>query len=119
LNLNQWARAVHENAVQHGWWETERPFAEVVALCHSELSEALEAYRRTGDVHRVEYDLDAAAREGITAMGKPEGVPVELVDCLIRILDCCGAYGLDVESVLVDKHQYNKLRPYRHGGKKA
>ena len=33
---NDFAREVHENAVAHGWWEEERRFPEVIALCHSE-----------------------------------------------------------------------------------
>lgn len=40
-----------------------------------------------------------------------------MVDCLIRILDWCGKEGVDVEAVLAQKHEYNRTRPYRHGGK--
>lgn len=44
-SLNEWAKEIHENAVAHGWWDEQRSFGEIVALCHSELSEALEEYR--------------------------------------------------------------------------
>ena len=40
MNLNEWAKVIHENAVNHGWWEEEKSFGEVIALCHAELSEA-------------------------------------------------------------------------------
>lgn len=102
MNLDQWAREIHEIAVEHGWWDEERSFGEIVALCHSELSEALEADRR-GEAMVEERD------------GKPEGVAVEMADCLIRILDWFGRVGIDPEIVVKEKVEYNRGRPYRHG----
>lgn len=103
--LNALAREIHANAVEHGFWETPPTFGEVIALCHSELSEALEAYRN-GD---PDVWIDK---------GKPEGTAVEMADCLIRILDYMGAAGIDVEQVVKLKQNYNRTRPYKHGGKK-
>ena len=102
MNLDQWAREIHEIAVEHGWWDEERSFGEIVALCHSELSEALEADRRGEELAE---DRD----------GKPEGVAVEMADCLIRILDWFGRVGIDPEIVVAEKVAYNRGRPYRHG----
>jgi hypothetical protein len=44
LELNEFAKEIHQNAVEHGWWDTKRTFGEIIALCHSELSEALEEH---------------------------------------------------------------------------
>jgi hypothetical protein len=103
--MNKLAKEIHENAVLHGWWDEPRGFGEVVALCHSELSEALEEYR-SGNA--FEYKVN----------GKPEGIAVEMADCIIRILDWCGKEGIDIDRIIREKHEYNKTRPYRHGGKK-
>ncbi len=86
MNLSELAKEIHANAVEHGWWESERSFGEVIALCHSELSEALEEYRNGHGLAEVYYNGD-----------KPEGVPVELADCIIRILDYCGYVNLECD----------------------
>lgn len=122
-SLNALAADIHANAVEHGWWDEPRTLGDIVALCHSELSEALEAYRDGEElVHgccgHCDYQekCDHPAPAGETGC-KPEGVAVEMIDCIIRILDWCGKMGVDVDGVLRMKHAYNKTRPYRHGGK--
>lgn len=103
--LNRFAIRVHENAREHGWWDEPRTDGEIVALIHSELSEALEEMR---DGKPPIYIED----------GKPKGVGVELADAIIRILDYCAAADIDIERAIYIKHQYNKTRPYKHGGKR-
>lgn len=121
MDLNEITQEIHRNAVEHGWWDEPRSFGEIVALCHSELSEALEEYRSG---RPLVYADDFEIMQRITAKSeisakylKPEGMAVEMVDCLIRILDWFGQMELDVEEILAIKHEYNKTRPYRHGGK--
>lgn len=117
--LNELAKEVHQNAIEHGWWKEERSFGEIIALCHSELSEALEEYRNARPSIYVD-DFENCKR--ITDVSefagrKPEGVATELADCIIRILDYCGRTGIDIDEAIRIKHEYNKTRPYRHGGK--
>jgi hypothetical protein len=49
---------------------------------------------------------------------KPEGIPSELADIVIRVMDICGYYGIDLEAAITEKMEYNRNRPIRHGGKK-
>ena len=43
MKINDLITDIHQNAVNHGWWEgTRRSLAEIIALIHSEWSEALE-----------------------------------------------------------------------------
>ena len=107
--LNELAAAVHENAVAHGWWEQERELPEILMLCVSELAEALEEYRagKPNIYYNVEGEeilyADGEACEKYERR-KPEGVAVELADCMIRILDYCGRAGIDIEEAIRIKH---------------
>lgn len=99
-------RESHNTAKEKGWWDESRSFGELIALMHSELSEALEVYRKEGDEKVAEI-----------YPGYIEGVPIEIADLLIRVFDMCGKYNIDLAKALIIKMEYNKTRPYRHGGK--
>ena len=45
---------------------------------------------------------------------KPEGVPIELADAQIRLLDVQAACGNDSESAIALKHEFNGTRPHKH-----
>lgn len=114
MSLNDWVDVVHNNAADHGWWEEERKLPEIIALIHSELSESLEHYRNTESYKARGLDPNVHTDES----GKPDGVAVELADAVIRVMDYFGRQGWDLEEIISMKHEYNKSRPYRHGGKK-
>lgn len=104
--LNELAKEIHANAVAKGWWEEKRELPEVIALCHSELSEALEEYRK-----------GASPSHTWAENGKPEGVPTEMIDTVIRVLDYLAYLDVDIDAVMRAKVDYNATRPFRHGGK--
>jgi NTP pyrophosphatase (non-canonical NTP hydrolase) len=104
MGIKELQSAIHENAVKHGWWEHSN-IPEKLALIHSEVSEALEEYRDGRMLTDLEKD------------GKPFGFPSELADVVIRVMDLSGKLGINLESEIQRKHEYNKMRPYRHGGK--
>jgi len=95
-DINDFIKECHAIAKEKGWWQEERNDGELIALMHSELSEALEAMRNHA--------------------GK-DAIAEELADCCIRIFDYCGAREIDLESTLLKKIEFNKTRPYRHGKK--
>lgn len=128
MTINDWVKEIHDNAIDHGWWDEERQLPEIIALCHSELSEALEEDRadrpmvwhqclRTGrpceEMRCVDWDDYDCESQSLN--GKPEGIAVEMLDCMIRIMDWFGSKNVNVERLLMEKHEYNKGRPYKHG----
>lgn len=86
-------RGWHNN-VETGQYEV-RPFPISVALMHSELSEALEAHRRSAQDDKLPHR---------------NGVEVELADCVLRIMDTAKAMGLDLAGALIEKNRYNRDR---------
>ena len=91
-----------KTATDAGWYNDpvtgepiERNFGEVVALMHSELSEALEADRKGLKDDKLPHR---------------DGREVEFADCIIRILDTAAALGLDIAGALIEKNRYNASR---------
>ena len=100
----------HTTAVEKGWWNESKPrsFGDMIALMHSELSEAVEEYRNN------EYALYHSENTRKTHDGKPVGITSEFADVLIRIFDYCQRENLPLAEVLIDKMVYNTKRAYRH-----
>lgn len=102
--LPEWVKECHEIAKEHGWHEKEVPFAETVVMCHSELSEAIDSYRKGEKAVWLDGE-------------KPEGWAVEMADCVIRIFDWAGEKNIDLDEIIRIKCAYNSKRSWRHGGR--
>ena len=86
----------------NGFWEMDNPAAKI-ALMHSELSEALEATRNNNP--------ESKKIPGFSH------VEEELADCVIRIMDFAGHFGLDLSEAIIAKIEHNSSRPHKHGKK--
>lgn len=112
MYLNELAAVCYTIADAKGWHDDPREFGTVMMLIVTEIAEAMEAWRDPdNDVTEVWYSPDNP--------GKPEGVPIELADALIRILHTAAIYGIDIKAAVETKMKYNFNRPYRHGNKLA
>lgn len=106
--INKWVDRVHENAKAHGWYDGKKKnFGELLMLVTTEVAEVMEEYRNGKDFNEIYYD----------EKGKMQGIPSELADIVIRVMDICGYYKIDLERAIIEKHEFNKKRPYKHGGK--
>lgn len=114
--LRSMQEAVVANTKEKGWYDTDRTFGDDIALLHSEVSEALEAYRDHG-VRSFGTHPDGEICDDPCAAAKPEGVGSEFADVLIRLFDSCARYGIDIAYEYDRKMAYNRTRPYRHGGR--
>lgn len=102
MRVNALSAICHGNAYAGGWWSDIhsgepliRNDGELIALMHSELSEALEGLRKNKQDDHLPHR---------------KSVEVELADTLIRIFDYAGAKGLDLGGALAEKMEYNNNR---------
>jgi len=95
MEINKISKEIHELSQSKGWWESDN-IPEKLLMIHAEVSEAVEAYR----------------------IDDEDNFNEELADIAIRVFDLASALEIDLEKEILDKHNFNKTRTHRHGGKK-
>jgi len=79
------------------WEDTNYKIPALIALIQSEASEALEAFRKDDKENFIE----------------------EMADVIIRVLDCTAGLGMDIQAAITAKLEKNRMRGFRHGGKRC
>ena len=94
-------KAVHQTAVDKGWWDTPREVGTVIMNIVGELAELFDALAKGNqpDKHCPEFN----------------SAEVEAADTVIRLMDAAQSYGWDLAGAIVAKTEYNKGREYKHG----
>lgn len=94
--INEINRANGWEVLEPEQWSDPYKIPALLALIHSEVSEALEGFRHNDKVNFEE----------------------ELADVLIRTLDLAGGLGMDIDAAVLEKLGKNRERGYKHGGKR-
>lgn len=102
------ANECYDIATSKGWHETERTVPEIAALLHSEVSELFEAYRNSTLHNSSDHIPEFTFEEE------------EYADIIVRVFDHAlesGVSALRLAQAFAAKVEFNRSRPYRHGGK--
>lgn len=127
------AKSVHTNATEKGWHEP-RSFGDAMVMVHAEVTEAIDEFRADRDFDEIYYSYEVEDGFGRKyrvktlesgrmtddgwVLNKPEGIGVEMMDAVIRLLDEAVERGVPIARCIHEKIQYNESRSYRHGGAK-
>ena len=124
MEIKKMMTEIHQDNVKKGFWEDKQTknVGEVLMLCVSELSEALEAHRKNKFANVVQFNQDRQStpfhENSATIQAFKDNVKDtfedEIADTVIRLFDLCEGFGIDLETHIRLKLEYNKTRPYKH-----
>jgi len=99
--INKLTQEIHQDNIKAGWWHDlqgqpmNRNVPEILCLIHSEISEAMEGYRKNLQDDKLPHR---------------KMFEVEIADALIRIFDLAGKYNMDLDGAIAEKREYNRNR---------
>ena len=110
MNIRDLQKEAHAIAKEKGWWDEDKPrtFGDCIALGHSELSKALEAYREHGLKDWRSHTYDDGFVDEHPHGEKPEGVASELADVVIRVADMAEWYELDLDEAREEDEEFEE-----------
>lgn len=142
MKLNNLRDEIHKNAVEKGFHEqidvlkkmqesgqftateieavSSAFLGQKLMLVVSELGESIEAHRtrERADVEKYKrlkvYESDMNLSVVFENYIK-DTYEDEIADVIIRLLDVCGAYNIDIDFHIKEKMRYNSNRPKKHG----
>lgn len=128
IHINDQCAKQHRNMVKNGF--DTMNFASDLMLIVSELSEALEADREGKDANKLpectakslldrlgDSDLDEGVWKRFFESYIKDTIQDEISDALLRIMDLCVRYDIDIDTHVAIKSYYNSLRKPKHGKK--
>ena len=107
MDIKDFVKEAHENAVKHGFWDdVDRLF----------ITSEYGKNAVIGNLLMLIVSEVAEAQDGLRH-GDMDNFREELADVAIRLGDLCGGLGIDLEAEIIKKMEINKSRPYKHGKK--
>lgn len=111
MTISDWQKKVFEGMRAKGFHDDVAPFPARLtagwrlALIGTEVAEATQEVKR-----------HVPLSQGATLTGDQKlRVAPEMADIVIRVLDFCGVYGIDLESWVARKMEENMARPFKYG----
>lgn len=111
--LNELAQEIYHNNKEKGFWDNERNVGEMLMLVTSELGEAMEAHRKGKFANMEDYEIFTGDFE----CSIKDSFEDEIADSIIRLLDMSAGLGIDIDTHVRLKLEYNKTRERLHGKK--